>query len=148
MPFPGQKTPRGPFPLLPHSTHNRNIPGFDATVSSSFLSSPASPPSRVLTPYTPSNRRGEQTAIIPGVVLSGSNLFSRATKSRDPDFATWLSSPSPSNHNYSHSCPLSSPSSTSFSSLLLPHPICSTLCQMIHTRFPNSVSPFSTVYPC
>src|ERR1700733_13956554 len=93
MPFPGQKTPRGPFPLVPHcaiTAKFRNISGL-TTQTSHSLTTPVTTarPSHVLLPST-RPIVAEAKRPFPEFDRRKSNLLSRATKSRDPDFATWL----------------------------------------------------------
>src|SRR5579863_8017966 len=115
MPFPGQKTPRGPFPLLPHNPITAISPVSlhpiipHPSVFLIILSSPA-PQSPCASPCT-GPIVAENKRPFPELLCRESNLLSRATKSRDPDFATWLSSAS---NSYSSSL------MSSHSILLLP----------------------------
>ena len=118
--FRDRKHPEVLFPLVPHraiTQNSRNIPGL-------FCTLPHPPPFTLLPPPSPTPRPcafpapaqsfAEDKRPFPELLCRESNLLSRATKSRDPDFATWLSSPS-------MTMPSTMPTLFSFLLLLYPH---------------------------
>ena len=141
----GPKTPRGPFPLVPHCAISANAAispvrlYHPQTLSFVLLLSPvtAARPSHVLYPApAQSSRRpnGHARSLTVGNLIS----LSRATKSRDPDSATWLS-PSYSHHALhplfpplSSVCPRQSPP------LFARRPIC---LSQIQCHLPQRITP-------
>jgi hypothetical protein len=97
--FRDRKHPEVLFPLVPHraiTQNSRNIPGLLCTLphpGPSILLPPPSPTPRPCAFPAPAQSFAEDKRPFPELLCRESNLLSRATKSRDPDFATWLSSP-------------------------------------------------------